>query len=133
MRLYHGTRRRVMWPCMTLLLITCFYLLLTSKRTYTPEEARSIFHQMTLQRASEAEIVSFFECQSKLVLNPVSNQKEYKYYFTNESIFQAEVTEAWPIFDDNKQLKYWVCSTEMLQGTKLWKYRLERLLQHIGA
>ena len=132
MQLYRGTRPWILWPCLTITLIGCLFLLLTGKKQYTPTEVRAIFHQLALQHASEEEIIELLGSQSKLVINPMSNQQERKYYFTNDSALKAELLEAWPIYDHQKQLQYWVCETQMLEGTKLWKYRFERLLKQIG-
>ncbi len=132
MQLYRGTRRWILWPCITISLIGCLFLLLFGKKQYTPNEAIAIFHQLTLQHAKEEEIIELLGSQSRLVANPANPQQERRYYFTDESLLKAVLMEARPTYDHQKRLQYFVCATQMLEGTKLWKYRFERLLQQIG-
>lgn len=132
MRFYKGTRQWILWPCIVGTLIGCLFLYIAGKKRYTFSEAPTILHQLTQRHASEEEVIEILGYHSKLTTSPGSEGQVRKFSFTNESLNTAELLEALPIYDDNKRVTKWICESQKLKGTNLWKYRWEWFLGRMG-
>jgi hypothetical protein len=122
MKLYQGTRWWLVCPCLVLIVVGC--VLATMKRSYTIEESRKIFHYLTVMRASEQEVIDFFDHHSKVVTNPNTSLPERRYYFSRHSLWEAEVQETSAIYNEERKLQSYMCCTQTLNGLALWKYRI---------
>ncbi len=122
-----------------LLLIPCLIVIKSwNSTTITPDKADALIRDLANRHASDSEVVACLGDTNKLKGQPFTasgfSNVDYvrKWKFHHESLELYSDLETTGFFDLQGKCITFIIAMERLEGKRLWLFRWQRLLKHLG-